>query len=322
MKNRMKTICCMLAVALVIMVVAPVAASAAETGNVVVASSDFSYMVQNKTLVDAARITFNTNKYWVELFSDVTTDGALFRGTNLTLNLNSYTVTGNITFTNGIKLLHNEPAKRAAVYGTIYVTGGVVTVAEGIYVQDWELSGGSVNFEPKAEDLAEGYEAVDNGDGTWSIQEKSESAAIEIRVDNLGEGSGAVVTAPTEGWVEGTNTFTVTGSSPCVAAVSHDGGATYTRLTAIVAESDNIYRFTVENVTAATIIGIVPAGDANGDGSFTNADVTMIRAVYAGKKTVDALHELACDVNGDGVFTNADVTMMRAAYAGKTTIKW
>ena len=86
--------------------------------------------------------------------------------------------------------------------------------------------------------------------------------------------------------------------------------------------SANIYQFTADNVTSDTIIKVQALGDVNGDGGFTNADVTMIRAVYAGKRTVDSLRELASDVNGDGSFTNADVTMMRAAYAGKRTLAW
>ena len=148
----------------------------------------------------------------------------------------------------------------------------------------------------------------------------SDQKEIEITVNNGSAASGTSVMAPENGWTEGTNTFTVSGDTPCAVLVSYDGGATYTRL--LATHTTEGYSFTAENMTSDTILTVMILGDANGDGSFTNADVTRIRAAYAGKIVLDAAQRLACDVNGDGSFTNADVTMVRAAYAGKTELKW
>ena len=120
--------------------------------------------------------------------------------------------------------------------------------------------------------------------------------------------------------MEGNNTFAVSCGVPCAVAVSYDGGATYTRLAA-TADTDG-YLFTAENMTTDTVLAVAVLGDANGDGSFTNADVTQIRAAYAGKIVLDPIQLQACDVNGDGSFTNADVTLIRAVYAAKSTLMW
>ena len=144
---------------------------------------------------------------------------------------------------------------------------------------------------------------------------------LEITVNNVGAAaSGAVLTAPANGWVAGTNTFTVSCEKACVVVVSNDGGATYTRLTATTA--GNGYSFTVENMTADTIVAVCVLGDANGDGNITNADITKLRAAFAGKETLDSLQQLAVDTNGSGDITNADITKLRAVFAGKTTLGW
>ena len=78
----------------------------------------------------------------------------------------------------------------------------------------------------------------------------------------------------------------------------------------------------MEGVTAETEIAVAVAGDANGDGKVTNADITRLRAAYAGKITLDSLQELVADVNGSDSITNADITKLRAAYAGKIELNW
>ena len=146
---------------------------------------------------------------------------------------------------------------------------------------------------------------------------------INISLNNVGAGaSGAVVTEPESGWVEGTNTFTVTCAFPCVVAVSYDGGFSYARLTATTTNTENTYSFTAENLAADAVIAVAMIGDANSDGSVTSADITRLRACYAGKITLDALQKFTADVNGRGDITSADITKLRAVYAGKTTMSW
>lgn len=190
-----------------------------------------------------------------------------------------------------------------------------VADTDDLYVGDGELSEDSVDFESVAEE-PEG-DSEDEG----NTQPESETKkTIEIIVKNCGENSGALVIAPVEGWMEGTNTFTVSCSVPCVVLVSYDSGETYIRLPAQVMDSG--YGFTVENLAQDAILTVLVLGDSNGDGCFTNADITRICSVYSGKASLDTLQGFACDINGDGRFTNADVTMIRAAYANMAALDW
>ena len=147
----------------------------------------------------------------------------------------------------------------------------------------------------------------------------------EINVNNIGvANSGVSVTAPEGGWVEGDNTFTVIGNEKkeaCVVIVKNADG-TYSRVEATPTETDGVYSYTVENMTANTDIVVAVSGDVNGDGMVTNADITKLRAAYAGKIVLDGLQEIVVDVNGSGTITKADITKLRAAYAGKTKINW
>ena len=40
-------------------------------------------------------------------------------------------------------------------------------------------------------------------------------------------------------------------------------------------------------MTEDTILAVVIKGDASGDGELTNADITRLRAAYAGKRALD-----------------------------------
>ena len=142
----------------------------------------------------------------------------------------------------------------------------------------------------------------------------------EPSVENL---SDATVTLPSNGWIEGTNTFTVSSDAPCVVAISNDNGVTYTRLNASETDKEGTYSFTAEGVTAGTKIAIIQVGDANGDGSITNADATRAKQIYAGViNDASVLELLAADTNDDGKVTNADATAIKFAFAGAGTLVW
>lgn len=128
-------------------------------------------------------------------------------------------------------------------------------------------------------------------------------------VDNRTEN--AVVTAPTSGWSEGTNTFTVCSSNACVVMISNDNGVTYTVLKASSLKADNTYSFTAENMTANSKIVVAIKGDANGDGKLTVADrVALNRSLLDANNdayiALDAVTKCACDLNGDGKITVVD----------------
>ncbi len=132
--------------------------------------------------------------------------------------------------------------------------------------------------------------------------------------------AGVTLTAPDGGWVEDAqNSFTVAGETPCVVLISENDGRTYTRLTGAAGET--AYTFTT-TITASTTITVLPAGDINGDGSLTNADVTTLNAIWLGKRATDSLSRLLVDTNGDGKVSNADVTRLNAAYLGKRPMEW
>ena len=172
---------------------------------------------------------------------------------------------------------------------------------------------------------ATGFGVVVNpANGTAYLKKADLTEEIKVAINNVGAASsGATITPPEGGWVEGTNTFTVSSGDAvaCVVAVKNADG-TYSRVTATATETEGSYSYTVEGVTAETEIAVAVAGDANGDGKVTNADITRLRAAYAGKITLDSLQELVADVNGSDSITNADITKLRAAYAGKIELNW
>ena len=152
----------------------------------------------------------------------------------------------------------------------------------------------------------------------WEVEEE-----LEISIDNMtGETAGATVTAPADGWAEGTNTFTVSCDNACVVAISNDNGTTYTRLAATATETEGTYSFTVENVSADTKIAIVKIGDADGNGEIAANDAAVAKGMnleYITDATVQQL--LAVDLNGDGAITANEVAVVKAATLGNV-LSW
>ena len=159
-------------------------------------------------------------------------------------------------------------------------------------------------------------------EGSYEEIGKIESS-ININVNNIGAGSsGAVVAEPENGWVEGTNTFTVTCVSPCVVAVSSDGGSSYKRLIAISTDKPNTYGFKVEDMDAETILTIVRSGDANGDGKVNNTDLVRLKACLLEKTTLSVTEQLAADVNKSEELSNPDLVKLKAVLLDKTNFNW
>jgi len=149
-----------------------------------------------------------------------------------------------------------------------------------------------------------------------------ETTPIEVEIHNIGvKTSGVSVMGPDAGWVEGTNTFTVSSDDACVVAVRNEDGS-YSPVTAITTDTEGVYSYTVDNMTAETEIVVALSGDTNGDGKVSNADITKLRAACAGKAALDGIQSLLGDVNGNGKVTNADITRLRAACAGKKALNW
>ena len=169
---------------------------------------------------------------------------------------------------------------------------------------------------------AEGYAATySETTGLWTIAEGSTS--MEISIDNMtGETAGATVTAPADGWTEGTNTFMVSCDVACVVAISNDNGATYNRIAATATETEGTYSFTAENVTADTKIAVIKVGDANGDGSCDVTDMGRVKGYSLGNVTLSALELLAADANGDGECDATDMGRIKGFTLGKAALSW
>lgn len=169
---------------------------------------------------------------------------------------------------------------------------------------------------------AEGYAATySEATGLWTIAEGS--ASIEIFVENMtGETAGATITAPADGWAEGTNTFTVSCDNACVVAISNDNGASYTRLAATSTETEGTYSFTAENVGADTKIAIVKIGDADGNGEIAANDAAVAKGMNLESITDATVQQLlAVDLNGDGAITANEVAVVKAATLGNV-LSW
>lgn len=151
---------------------------------------------------------------------------------------------------------------------------------------------------------------------------KSDAAEIEVKIDNVGsENSGITVTAPTVGWLEGTNTFTVSCENACVVAVKNADGS-YTRVKAVSAGTTGTYSYTITDMTDGMEIFVMLAGDINGDGQVNASDVTMTRAASLGNMELDDLPAMLADANGDGNINAADVTMLRAVSLDSYEFAW
>lgn len=147
---------------------------------------------------------------------------------------------------------------------------------------------------------------------------------IDVKVDNetsSGAGDSASITPPEKGWTSGTNTFSVSGSQPCLVAISRDGGATYERLPATKNE-DGSYSFTAENMTADTSLSVLLLGDVNGDGKVNNLDAIQAHAACLDKIELNARQTLVADINGNGKLEVMDITQLRAAILGKISLSW
>ncbi len=167
----------------------------------------------------------------------------------------------------------------------------------------------------------EGTGGGDSGEGSGNGSGSGSSGTIgSVIINGGGITADAIVTAPTDGWKEGSNTFKISCELPCFVAISNDKGATYVLLEA--EKMDGEYQFTVDNMTSETILTVGVIGDVNNDGKVTNADVIKLKAVTLGKTNLETLGVLAADVNQSGTITNADIIKLKAVSLGKTSFSW
>lgn len=158
-----------------------------------------------------------------------------------------------------------------------------------------------------------------NGDGmNLTLTLKKAAGGISVNVETYK--SGATVTEPAGGWVAGSNTFTVSCSSACVVAISHDGGTTYIRLTATA--SGPAYSFTASNVADGDTIAVIMKGDINGDGKVNAVDAARVKAVSLNKSTLSGIFFMAGDVDNSTKINAVDAARVKAVSLNKSTLSW
>lgn len=115
----------------------------------------------------------------------------------------------------------------------------------------------------------------------------------------------ATLNAPSEGWVTGQNTFSVSAARPFMVLVSYDDGISYRRLSATPG-TDNGYEFTTE-IMDNTLIRVSRKGDLNGDGNVSAAEVRQIFKMKNNVSIGTVLQRMISDLNGDGTISAAEV---------------
>ena len=114
------------------------------------------------------------------------------------------------------------------------------------------------------------------------------------------------------------STVTVSSDVPCRLGFLSDGIHL-----AVEAQKndDGTHSYTIPDGVDEVILVVM--GDSDGDGSFTNYDVTLAKAAAMGRvQTLGPVAEFAMDVSSDGEFSNYDITMMKAMIMGRVQSSW
>ncbi len=215
--------------------------------------------------------------------------------------------------------------------GTVHVCGGNAFFERiGIY-EALEIESGSVHIESGyvesivIDEDAEGFSVTRarSGAEVGSIPpgyEWQDAGGIEV-LKMISTGSGIEVNAFTgdavEYSVEG-STVTVSSEVPCRLGYLSDGS-----YQAVEAQKndDGTHSYTIPDGVDEVILVVM--GDSDGDGSFTNYDVTLAKAAAMGRvQTLGPVAEFAMDVSSDGEFSNYDITMMKAMIMGRVQSSW
>ena len=117
-------------------------------------------------------------------------------------------------------------------------------------------------------------------------------------------------------------TVTVDATAPACRVGYLNANGEYEVIDATV-NADGSYNFAADK--EATEIVIVVAGDTDGNGQVESTDVTALQQSILGKpeSAADtAAEKLAGDLNGDGKLSIADLVLLNAASKDKIDIKW
>ena len=160
---------------------------------------------------------------------------------------------------------------------------------------------------------------IGNGTSNGTV---GEDGSTEVSIGNVT----VVVSKPESGWKIGENTFTVSSTNDvaCVVLVKKANGS-YERVDvagdAAAQTTNPAHTFTTVLEKGDEIVVMV-RGDVNADGTVDIFDVTGMRRVAAGTKTLNDDVAIAADTNKDGCTDIFDVTGLRRVAAGTKILPW
>ncbi len=169
------------------------------------------------------------------------------------------------------------------------------------------------------------YTNVGWEDGIWFFS-GTDYPRLDWEPDNSGKTiaspieiipSTVTATAPTEGWKEGQNTFTVSSENACTVLLTSQDG-TVRQLNAKVTNGTVRYTATLRETSR---IQIYVTGDVNGDGNLGVNDVMLLADIVTSGDAGTVRSEVI-DINRDGTINVLDVLELLSAANGKTKIDW
>ena len=146
-------------------------------------------------------------------------------------------------------------------------------------------------------------------------------APINVTVTDF-TNSGATLTAPSDGWWSGGNSFSVTCTSPCVVLLIQDGEVT--ELSCVQsAEASDTYVFTGEDMKDGAEIQIAYRADADLDYGLDFAEGTTINQYWLGLYEPREIIQLyTMDADRDGDVDSDDVTAVHNYLLGFADFGW
>lgn len=186
---------------------------------------------------------------------------------------------------------------------------------------NYTVTNGSVNYDNMTATMTDVSEVMtvkipDGGlAGTIVTVSYSGSGGPNLNItDNTG-GSATIATTAS-------NRFTVTSNKACMALLSQNGGATWSRLnSSAVAGHNNMREFNVNQTNGIEIV-ISLAGDVNNSRTVDVRDVRKITNSIMGSITLSNMEEKLAEIDGRTGINVRDVRALTNYIMGKTDINW
>ncbi len=211
-------------------------------------------------------------------------------------------------------MISDMPKTEYAVGEDLDVTGGTILVT---------YADGDTGLIDMTREMVYGFDTSEEGERSLVVRYGGAETTYIINVIKVDI---SVIPFGSEAFREGDNYFidgntvTVIYELPCKIGYFDEELGCYVAIPASV-NLDGSYSFTAPR--RVTEVVLVVKGDADGDGNFSNYDVTLAKAAGMGRlQSYSPLQKFATDMNSDGDFTNYDVTLMKAVVMGRIEGSW